>query len=151
MGRVIGGRTAEIKIASGVEDGQVIKIVGMGEAGEQASATGDLYVIVKVKAHPIFERKKNDLYAVKEIKLSEAVLGKAIEFKDLNGEVFTVKIPPDFSLREKLQVAGRGMPRFGTFSSHLGRGDLYVSFNLKTPKHLSVKAKKIIEDLEGEL
>jgi molecular chaperone DnaJ len=144
-------REAEVAIASGVEDGQVIKITGVGEAGEYGSAAGDLYIIVKVKPHPTFMRKGNDLYITREIKLTEALLGKEIELKDVNGEKFSVKIPAGFNLSEKLRVPGRGMPRFGSVSSFLGRGDLYISFDVKLPKHLSQKAKKLLEELDGEV
>lgn len=150
-GRLEGMREADVTIAPGVEDGQVIKITNVGEAGEYGSAAGDLYVIVKVKPHPTLTRKGNDLYTTREIKLTEALLGKEIELKDVNGEKFTVKIPAGFNLNEKLRVPGRGMPRFGSVSSLLGRGDLYVTFDVKLPKHLSQKAKKLLEELEGEV
>jgi len=150
-GRILGVREAAVEIAPGVEDGQVIKIAGMGEAGEQGTAAGDLYVIVKVKAHPVFERKKDDLYMSKDISITEAALGKEIEIKDIGGRNFHIQIPAGFSLKDKLRISSRGMPRFGAFGGSSSRGDLYISFNLKTPKHLSAQAKKLLEDLDKEL
>ena len=144
-------REAAVEIAPGVEDGQVIKIAGMGEAGEQGTAAGDLYVIVKVKAHPVFERKKDDLYMSKDISITEAALDKEIEIKDIGGRNFHIQIPAGFSLKDKLRISSRGMPRFGAFGGSSSRGDLYISFNLKTPKHLSAQAKKLLEDLDKEL
>ncbi|MBI5732922.1 molecular chaperone DnaJ [Candidatus Jorgensenbacteria bacterium] len=149
-GRVMGVHDVVIDIASGVEDGQIIKVTGGGEVGERGSASGDLYVVVKIKTHPIFERRKHDLAMVKDIRLTEAFLGKKIELEDLSGEKFHVKIPNGFNLREPFKVSGRGMPRFG-LGSGSGRGDLFVTFNLKVPHTLSAHAKKLLEGLDGEL
>lgn len=150
-GRLLKHKEITLDIAPGIEDGQIIKIKGEGEAGERGGGSGDLYVIIKIKPHPIFERKKNDLYMVKDISVTEALLGKNIVCSDISGEKFSVKIPVGFNFQEKLKVSGRGMPRFGSVSGFLGRGDLYITFNLKLPKHLSAKAKKLLEDLENEL
>jgi molecular chaperone DnaJ len=150
-GRVISSKEVIVEIAPGIEDGQIIKIKGAGETGERGGGAGDLYVVIKIKPHPIFERRKNDLYMVKEISITEALLGKEIICSDISGEKFSVIIPPGFNFREKLKVPGRGMPRFGSLSGHLGRGDLYITFNLKLPKHLSNRAKKLLEELDKEL
>lgn len=146
-GRVAGEKDVKISIASGIEDGQIIKIQGGGEAGERNGGVGDLYVHVKVKNHPVFSRKKEDLFMVKDVGLAEALLEKEIPITDVGGEKFHVKIPVGFSLQEKMKVPHRGMPKLGLSS----RGDLYVTFNMKLPKHLSSKAKKLLEDLEEEL
>lgn len=146
-GRIFGAKEVAINIAPGVEDGQIIKIQGGGEAGERQGGVGDLYVIVRVKPHSVFTRKKEDLYMSKDIGLTEALLEKDIHITDIGGEKFSVKIPGGFSLQEKMKVPHRGMPKFGSSS----RGDLYISFDLRIPKHVSGKAKKLLEDLEGEL
>lgn len=150
-GRTESMREVEVQIAPGVEDGQIIKITGMGEAGEYGSASGDLYVVVKVKPHAAFERKGSDLFMVKDVKFSEALLGKPVELRDLDGGRFTVKIPTGFDLKDKLKIQGRGMPRFGSAASFLGRGDLYLTLSVKVPKTLSAKAKRLLEDLDREL
>lgn len=146
-GRVAGTKEVSINIAPGIEDGQIIKIQGGGEAGERNGGVGDLYVHVRVIPHQAFVRKKEDLYLKKDIGLSEALLEKEIPITDVGGEKFHVRIPAGFSLQEKMKVPHRGMPKMGASS----RGDLYVSFNLKVPKHLSSKAKKLLEDLEEEI
>jgi len=146
-GRVTGTREIEVVIAPGVEDGQIIKIAGKGEAGEQGAQAGDFYVVVKIKPHPIFERKGADLYMTKEIKITDALLRKEIVCQDISGEEFKVRIPPSQNLSKKLKVAGRGMPRFGS----TGRGDLYIQFDIKLPAELSTKAKKLIEELDKEI
>lgn len=146
-GRVSGTKEVSVTIAPGIEDGQIIKIQGGGEAGERNGGVGDLYVNVRVIPHQIFTRKKEDLYINKDIGLTEALLEKEIPITDVSGEKFSVKIPAGFSLQEKMKVSHHGMPKMGSSS----RGDLYIAFNLKVPKHLSSKAKKLLEDLGEEI
>jgi molecular chaperone DnaJ len=149
-GRAMKEREATVDIAPGVEDGQIIKLQGMGEAGEAGSGSGDLYVVVRVKPHMSFERRKADLFVEKEIRVTDALLEKKIGMKDIDGAHYTVRIPAGFNLKEALKVPGRGMPKFGIFGT-ASRGDLHVSFTVRVPKSLSSKAKKLLEDLEKEL
>lgn len=146
-GRTAGTREVELSIAPGVDDGQVIKVSGMGEAGEYGTGSGDLYAVVRVKPHTAFRRKKNELFTQKSVRISDLLLGKKVELTDISGERFSVAIPAGWNLREELRVSGRGMPRFGSS----GRGDLYVTLDVRIPKHLSAKAKKLLEELEGEM
>jgi molecular chaperone DnaJ len=146
-GRVSARREVDIDIVPGVADGQIIKVKGMGEAGEQGSEAGDLYVRIKERLHPVFRREGNDLYMKQDLKFTEALLGKRIKIKDLSGETIEIELPPGFNFRERLRVAAKGMPHL----HGLGRGNLYLEFDLKLPKHLSEKAKKIIEDLDKEM
>jgi molecular chaperone DnaJ len=145
-GRVSGTREAEINIAPGVEDGQVIQVSGMGEAGEQGASAGDLYVIVRVKPHAAFERKKADLFTTLEMKLTDLALGKIVEVVGVDGERIKVEVPAGYDVHVPLKVTGKGMPRFG----NSGRGDLYLTLRVRTPKKLSAKAKKLLEELDGE-
>ena len=146
-GRTTVTREAKIDIAPGVEDGQVIQIRGSGEAGEQGASAGDLYVIVRVKAHIAFERKRADLFTSLEVKLTDLALGKTLEVVGVDGEHIKVEVPAGYDIHTLLKVLGKGMPRFGTF----GRGDLYLTLRVKTPKKISAKAKKLLEELEGEM
>jgi molecular chaperone DnaJ len=146
-GRTTGTREAAIQIAAGVEDGQIIKVTGMGEAGEQGASAGDLYVIVRVKPHGTFERRRADLFTALEVKLTDLALGKSFDIAGVDGDRIKVEIPVGYDIHELLKVSGKGMPRFGNF----GRGDLYLTLRVKTPKKLSAKAKKLLEELEGEL
>ncbi|MCP6719867.1 MAG: molecular chaperone DnaJ [Patescibacteria group bacterium] len=146
--RVLGMKEIIIDINPGVENGQIIKVSGAGEAGEREGSNGDLYVVIKVKPHPVFSRNKRDLLMEREISFTDALLGRKIKIEDINGETFEVSMPQEFNVKDKLRVPGRGMPVFGLIHN---RGDLYISFTLKTPKKLSTKAKKLLEDLEGGL
>ncbi len=146
-GRISGIREVDVDIIPGVSDDQIIKIKGMGEAGERGSEIGDLYIRIKEKPHPFFRRKGDDLYFIQELKFTEALLGKKIKIKDLSGGMIDVELPSGFDFREKLRIIGKGMPHL----RGAGRGNIYLEFNLKLPKHLSEKAKKIIEDLDKEI
>lgn len=150
-GRLLRQKDIEVFFAPGIDDGQIIKIQGVGEVGERGGAPGDLYVVVKIRSHKVFSRKKQDLFAGREISLTEALLGKKIEFTDISGEKFNFEIPAGFNLQDKFRITSRGMPRFGSVSSELGRGDLYLIINMKIPKTLSPKAKKLLEELDREL
>jgi molecular chaperone DnaJ len=142
-GRVRAEREVDVEILPGIDDDQLIQLKGMGEAGERGSAAGDLYVRVRVKPHPIFERRGNDLVVRRELKLADALLGKRVEVPTLGGGLLHVEIPPHFNLKDMLRIPGEGMPHFGSTR----RGDLLVDFILKTPKKLDVKTKKALEDL----
>ncbi len=146
-GRVRGRREIKVEFAAGIEDEQIIKIKGAGETGARGGGVGDLYVVVKVRQHATFERKRADLHAKREVKITDALLGRSFKMKDVSGEEFSFAVPPGFDFDEPLKISGRGMPRFGGF----GRGDLYVKLSVKTPKRVSAKAKKLLEELETEI
>ena len=147
-GRLRGEQSVDIEIPAGVEDAQIIKITGKGEAGEQGGGRGDLYVVVRVKPHPRFQRQKQHLVIQKEIQIPELLLGKKIQIEGIEGEKIEVQLPQSGDIREPLRVPGKGMPFFGGGRS---RGDLYITLKPELPKKLSRKAKKLLEELEKEL
>ncbi|MBI4992141.1 MAG: J domain-containing protein [Candidatus Harrisonbacteria bacterium] len=139
-GRINSKRNVEITIAPGIADGQLIKVVGAGQAGERGAGVGDLYVRIKVKPHHTFKRIGNDMVVKKDLDILAVLVGKKIEIPTLSGGKLQVEIPVGFNLREKLRISGEGMPRFG---SH-GRGDLYVDFDIKIPK-IDSQIRKALE------
>jgi len=146
-GRIIGEKKILLEIRSGIQNDQIIKVALAGEAGERGAKAGDLYVRIKIKPHKIFERKGDDLVIRKEVNLVDILLGKKIEVPTISGSNLKIEVPADFDIKNDLKIAGEGMPHFGSF----GKGSLIVELKIKTPKHLSSKAKKILEDLEKEL
>ncbi len=153
-GRIEADREAKIEILPGIEDGQLIKVQGMGEAGERGTAAGDLYVRVRVKPHAMFVRRGVDLIVARELPLIDAMLGRTISVPSISGGTIPVELPAHFNLKDLLRVPHEGMPRFG--SSRIGapashRGDLLVNFIVKAPKRPGAKAKKLLEELEKEL
>lgn len=147
VGRVVGEKEVEISIAPGIVDGQLIKVPKAGERGERGAGAGDLYARIKIKPHPIFRRDGNDLLIKKEISVVDTLLDKKIEIPTIDGKKAEVEIPPGFNLKDRIVIAGEGMSRFANY----GRGNLLVELEVKTPKKLSAKAKKLLEDLRGEL
>jgi molecular chaperone DnaJ len=145
-GRVMADREIKIDIVAGIDDNQLIKVKGMGEAGERGTAAGDLYVRVRVRPSAVFARHGADLVVTKELKLVDVLLGKLVAVPVISGGTITVEIPAGFNLKESLRVAGQGMPHIGSRA----RGDLLVNFVIKAPKKPGSKAKELLEKLENE-
>jgi molecular chaperone DnaJ len=143
-GRVEAERSINIQLLPGIEDNQIIKVNGMGEAGERGTAAGDLYIRVRVKPHATFERHGTELVVAYELNLIDLLLGKKIEVSSISGGKVSAEIPAGFNLKDLLRIPREGMPRFGSSA----RGDLLVSFIIKAPKQPGSRAKKLLEDLE---
>lgn len=146
-GRKQSTREINFEIVPGIQNDQIIKIAGAGEAGERGAGTGDLYIRVKITPHSIFNRRGDDLVVRKELHLPDLFLGKKVEVPTISGGKIFIDIPTHFDLKEEYKIKGEGMPRFGAF----GRGDLLVNFIIKAPKKASGKTKKILEEIEKEL
>jgi molecular chaperone DnaJ len=146
-GRKLAEKSVQIAIAPGVQDNQFIKISSAGEVGERGAGAGDLYVHIKIKPHKTFVRKGDELIMKKEVSLTDVLLEKELHITTISGEKKTVEIPEGFNLRHPVKITGAGMPRLGTQSY----GDLYVTLDVTTPKKLSTKAKKILEELKREV
>ncbi len=144
-GRVRGERTVRVEIVPGIASDQIIKVSGMGEAGERGTEAGDLYLRIRVKPHPIFRREGNELVIQKEISPLDLLLARKVEVPTIEGKRIKIEIPEGFNLRERLRVPGEGMPRFGSF----GRGNMLIEFVVKAPKKPNSKTEKILEDLDN--
>ncbi len=147
LGRVKSDKTIAVHIRSGVDDGQLIKVKGAGEAGERGAEAGDLYIRVRLKPHPVFDRRGENLSIRQEISLLELLRNKKLEIPTISGNHLNIEIPAGFDLRHPLRIPGEGMPRH---DGH-GRGNLFVELELKLPRKISTKGKKLLEDLEGEV
>ena len=146
-GRISGEREIQVSVLPGVQNGQIIKIKGAGEAGEYASGEGDLYARINIVPHKTFEREGDDLFVQKELNIFDLLLGRKIEVPTVRGGKIEVEVPSSFNFKDNLKVPGEGMPRFGAF----GRGNMHISITFKFPKKVSAKAKKLLEDLEKEV
>lgn len=147
VGRKQNEREINYEIVPGIQNDQIIKISGAGEAGERGAGTGDLYIRVRITPHNIFSRNGDDLIVRRELNLIDLLLGKKIEVPTISGGKIYTEIPTHFDLKQDLKIKNEGMPRFGSF----GRGDLLVNFNVKAPKKASGKAKKVLEEIEKDL
>ena len=135
-----------VVIPAGVDTNQVIKVEGKGEAGRKGGKPGDLYVRIYVKRHAVFQRKGDDLSISMPITFSQAALGDEIEVPSLEGTKILLKVPVATESGKLLRVSGKGIPRFSGY----GRGNLYVSLIVKTPRKLSRKQKKLLHELREE-
>jgi molecular chaperone DnaJ len=137
-----GQEEIEIKIPAGIENGEVIRMTGRGEAMPNGQP-GDLYVKIYVEAHKTIKREGNTLYSNLPIKLTDALLGGNYKVETLDG-VIELKVPGGISHNELLRVKEKGVP------TERGRGDFMVRVSIEIPKKLSKKAEKIIQELREE-
>jgi len=132
-----------INVPSGIEDGEMIRLSGVGEA-VPGGTPGDLYVKVHVEPHKLFRKQANNLVTELSIKLSDALLGTTYALETLDGAIDLV-VPPGTGTGEVLRVKGKGVPKSGN-----SRGDLLVRVSVTLPKKLSRKAKDLVEKLKEE-
>jgi molecular chaperone DnaJ len=141
-GRIKKLSKVKVRIPSGIDDGQGLKLSGYGEAGTKGGMNGDLYININVKSHEIFERDGLDIYLEMPITFSQAALGATIVVPTLTGNV-SLKIPSGTQSGTKFKLSGKGIS-----SSRTGQtGNQYVLVNLVTPTKLSNEQKKLFEGL----
>lgn len=120
------GRTLDLAIPAGLDDGQTLRLKGQGERGP--AGPGDVYVEVKVKPHRIFERKGNDIHVEAPVSLKQAVLGGKITVPTISGDV-SVTVPKNASSGTVLRLRGRGIARDAGPA-----GDQYVKLKIVLPE-----------------
>jgi molecular chaperone DnaJ len=141
-GRVEREKQMEVKIPAGVETGSRLRVTGEGGAGSSGGAAGDLYVVIHVAEHELFERQGNNLYEAVPITFTQAALGADIKVKTLD-EDEELKIPMGTQTGSVFRLKGKGMPVLGG----RGRGDLYVSVTVITPTSLTREQRRLLEQL----
>ncbi len=144
-GRIKDIEKISIPVPAGVRSGSAIKINGKGEEGPKGGVPGDLIVKIFVKEHPYLERKGSDLLSEIEISFPQAVFGDKLKVETIE-DLTELEVPAGIQSGSELRLRGMGMP-IGSGK----RGDQIIKVNVKTPKKISRKAKKIIKDLEEEL
>jgi molecular chaperone DnaJ len=141
-GRVEKEKSLEIKIPAGVETGSRLRVTGEGEGGVNGGPAGDLFVVLHVKEHEMFERQGANLYSAVPITFAQAALGTDIQVKTLDGEE-ELKIPAGTQTGTIFRIKSQGMPALGG----RGKGDLFVAVTLMTPKTLTKEQRKLLEQL----
>lgn len=141
-GRIEKEKTIEIKIPAGVETGSRLRVNGEGEAGLNGGPTGDLYVVLHVAEHEMFERQGANLYASVPVSFAQAALGAEIQVKTLDGEQ-PLKVPAGTQTGTVFRIKEQGMPILGG----RGKGDMFVAVTLVTPKNLTKEQRKLLEQL----
>lgn len=139
----INGKNIRITVPAGIENGQEIKIKGMGGEGVNGGPKGDLYITINVVNDTEFERKGNDLYLDLPLELYKAVLGGEETINTLGGKV-KLKIAPETQSGTKVRLKGKGFPVYKQDDKF---GDLYINFVIKVPQNLSQEEKHLFEEL----
>jgi len=143
-GRVKQNKTLNVKIPAGVDEGDRIRLSGEGEAGVNGGPTGDLYVVVHLKEHSIFQREGANLHCEMPISFSTAALGGEIEVPTLDGAA-KMKIPVETQTGSVFRLRGKGIKPLRS-SEH---GDLMVHVVVETPVRLTEKQKDLLREFES--
>ena len=141
-GRVRTRVNISIQIPPGVEDGSRMQMTGQGEVGPGGGPKGDLYVEFVEKAHPIFQRRGDQLHATLPLPMTAAALGATLEVETLDGPV-SVSVKAGTQSGTTITLAGHGMPRLG----RNGRGELQVHLAVQTPTALTEEQEELLRQL----
>ena len=144
-GRALTQRKLSVKIPAGVDEGTRIRVAGEGEAGVRGAASGDLYLFVHMKRHPIYSREGTTLIADCPVSFTTAALGGAISLPGIDGHRVEIKIPAGIQSGEQLRHRGAGM----SVLNGRGRGDLVARILVETPSRMSAKQKKLLEEFRA--
>jgi molecular chaperone DnaJ len=130
-----------VRIPPGVADGDRLRVPSKGNAGLHSGAPGDLYVTVRVAAHPVFRRDGDDLHMVVPIAVHEAALGAKIEIRTLDGSA-RLRVPPGTQSGQRFRLREHGAPSTRTGQ----RGDLIVDVRIVLPKLLDERSKELLRE-----
>ena len=139
----VNGKNIRITIPAGVENGQIIKIKGHGGKGVNGGPNGDLYIEFSIVNNTSFKRDGDNLYVSVDLDLYKALLGGEIMVDTFDGKV-KLNVKPETQNGTKVKLKGKGFPKYkkeGQF------GDLFVTYNLKTPTRLTAKEKELFTEL----
>jgi curved DNA-binding protein len=136
-------RSVDVRIPVGVKDGSRVRAAGEGESGANGGVSGDLYLRVRIKPHPVFERKGTDLHAKVAVPVTTAVLGGEAQVPTITGSV-RLKIPETTQSGQVFRLKGHGMPSVGKPDD---RGDLYATVEVQLPRSLTKEQRQYYEAL----
>ena len=142
-GRIKQHKTLSVKIPAGVDDGDRIRLSGEGEAGVNGGPTGDLYVVVNLLAHSVFQRDQNDLHCEMPISFTTAALGGELEVPTIDGYA-KIKVPAETQSGKIFRLRGKGIKGI---RSHV-HGDLLCHLVVETPVKLTARQKELLHELE---
>lgn len=135
--------TMNVRIPAGVDNGSRVRLSGKGEPGSSGGPSGDLYIEISIKPHPVFKREGNDLSIEIPVTVPEAVLGGKIEVPTIDG-VTKMTLPPGTQGAQRFKLKGKGMPD----PKRSTRGDQYVVIKIVTPRALKDADKELIRSME---
>jgi len=141
-GRTAKARTVTVEIPPGVSDGLELRVADAGHAGRAGGPRGDLYVSLRVRSHPVFDRRGQDLFAVLEVPMTQAALGAEVEIDTLDGPE-RIRIEPGTRSGTALRLRNLGLPNLG----RRGRGDLFLTIDVATPESAGKEERALLERL----
>jgi molecular chaperone DnaJ len=143
-GRVEKERALSVNIPAGVETGTRIRLAGEGEAGLRGGPTGDLYIFIEVREHPIFQRDGVNLYCRVPVSIATAALGGDIDVPTIDGGRSKVKVPAGSQTGKQMRLRSKGMPalRGG------GQGDMLIELAVETPVNLTARQKELLREFD---
>jgi len=145
-GQVRNDRKLKITIPAGVDHGTRLRLQGEGQPGVNGGPPGDLYVFLRVKDHPIFERHEHDLHCTVPVNIAQAALGTEVDVLTFDG-LQTVRIPEGTQHGAEVRLKGLGVPHLNSSV----RGDLYVHVEVQVPSKLTKEQKRLLEQLRDTL
>ncbi|HZJ87734.1 MAG TPA: molecular chaperone DnaJ [Sphaerochaeta sp.] len=137
----------KVTIPAGVDTGSRVVLRGMGDAGANGGASGDLYVYINVRPHKFFVRQNYDLYCQIPISITQAALGAEVKVPTIDGKSIKLTIPSGVQHGKMLRARGKGVTKLNSND----RGDMYIKLVVNTPKRLNSKAKKLMQELSDIL
>jgi len=147
-GRTRAERDIKVRIPAGVDDGMQLRLAGEGEAARGGGPAGDLYVLIHVREHPVFQRDELDLHSTVDLTFSQAALGASRNVPTLDGDQ-ALSIPAGTQSGTRFRLRGKGVPAL----DGRGRGDHYLTVRVRTPEGLSPEQRELLEhlgEIEGE-
>jgi molecular chaperone DnaJ len=146
-GRIRKEKTLKVQIPKGIDSGRRIRLTGEGEAGMRGAPSGDLYVLVAIKAHKFFKRDGANLHCRVPIPMATAALGGELAVPSIDGSRNNVKVAPGTQTGQQLRLKGKGMNVMRADSF----GDLYIEIFVETPVNLNGKQKDLFKKLAEDL
>jgi DnaJ-class molecular chaperone len=139
-------RTVEVRIPAGVTEGSRVRVAGEGGHGAGGGASGDLYLRVHLKPHPVFDVKGRDVYTRTRVPVTTAVLGGEVDVATPDQKTLRLKLPAGTQSGQRFRLRGHGLPSVGKADA---RGDLYANVEVDIPKSLSDEERRHYEALRG--
>lgn len=138
-------RKIKVMIPAGLDDGHTLRLRGEGNAGENGTPPGDLYVVINIRPHPFFTRQDGDIFLESRVGAVDAMLGTELRVPTLYGDV-KLSIPAGTQPGSLFKVKGRGLPKVGGW----GKGDEYVKVSVVVPKNLTDSQKALLRRFTDE-
>ena len=138
-----GNRRRRVRIPAGAKTGTKVRFSGEGNPGQMGGQAGDLYLRIKVRDDPRYERKGDDLYSTVDVDMYTALLGGKAPVHALDGDL-TLTIKPGTQNGQTFRLRGKGMPRLRRQDEH---GDLYVIVNVQLPTELTARQRELLEEM----